>query len=174
EEALAYAEGLELGGHSDWRLPNAKELQSIVDYSRSPDTSGSAAIDAAFLSTAITNETLAVDYPCYWTGTTHANSSPVPGRAAAYLCFGRGMGYMSGSWLDVHGAGCQRSDPKAGDLSDYTYVPYGYYFGNAPQGDAIRIDNYIRCVRDDPQSANAIFADGFESGDTTAWSATVP
>ncbi len=59
---------------------------------------------------------------------------------------------------DVHGAGCQRSDPKAGDLSDYTDVPYGYYFGNAPQGDAIRLDNYVRCVRDAPQSATEIFA----------------
>ena len=42
--ALQYAENMELAGHSDWRLPNAKELQSIVDYSRSPDTTGSAAM----------------------------------------------------------------------------------------------------------------------------------
>ena len=34
EGALAYCEGLTLGGHNDWRLPNVKELQSIVDYSR--------------------------------------------------------------------------------------------------------------------------------------------
>lgn len=34
-EALAYCEGLELAGHSDWRLPNVRELQSIVDYQRS-------------------------------------------------------------------------------------------------------------------------------------------
>ncbi|MCP4124611.1 MAG: DUF1566 domain-containing protein, partial [Bacteroidetes bacterium] len=30
KNALSYAENLSLGGHSDWRLPNAKELQSIV------------------------------------------------------------------------------------------------------------------------------------------------
>src|SRR5690606_19884625 len=30
EDALYYAETLELAGHNDWRLPNAKELQSIV------------------------------------------------------------------------------------------------------------------------------------------------
>jgi hypothetical protein len=33
EQALAYCEGLNLGGNTDWRLPNAKELQSLVDYS---------------------------------------------------------------------------------------------------------------------------------------------
>jgi hypothetical protein len=32
EQALAYCENLNLGGHSDWRLPDLHELQSIVDY----------------------------------------------------------------------------------------------------------------------------------------------
>jgi hypothetical protein len=31
---LAYCEGLTLGGHDDWRLPNVRELQSLVDYGR--------------------------------------------------------------------------------------------------------------------------------------------
>ena len=31
EQALMYAEGLTLGGQSDWRLPNIKELESIND-----------------------------------------------------------------------------------------------------------------------------------------------
>ncbi|MBP7864822.1 MAG: DUF1566 domain-containing protein [Acidobacteria bacterium] len=35
-------------GHSDWRLPNAEELPSILDNTRSPDTRGSAAIDPVF------------------------------------------------------------------------------------------------------------------------------
>ena len=33
-EALRYCESLQLGGHSDWRLPNVRELHSLVDYGR--------------------------------------------------------------------------------------------------------------------------------------------
>ena len=33
-DALAYCENLSFAGHDDWRLPNVRELQSIVDYGR--------------------------------------------------------------------------------------------------------------------------------------------
>jgi hypothetical protein len=139
EEALAYAEGFEYAGYGDWRLPDAKELQSILDYTRAPGTTGSAAIDPVFSSTGLTNEAGEPDFPSYWTSTTHANWSQVAGGYAAYVSFGRAMGYMNG-WEDVHGAGAQRSDPKAGDPADYPT-------GHGPQGDAIRIYNYVRLVR---------------------------
>jgi hypothetical protein len=126
-------------GHNDWRLPNAKELQSIVDYTRSPDSTNSAAINPLFDSTRITNEAGQTDFPFYWTGTTHATSDG-SGSAAVYISFGRAMGYMNGAWADVHGAGAQRSDPKNGKLADYPT-------GRGPQGDAIRIYNYVRPVR---------------------------
>ena len=48
---------------------------------------------------------------------------------------------MDDAWVDVHGAGAQCSDPKSGDPADYST-------GNDPQGDAIRICNYVRLVRD--------------------------
>ena len=142
QDALAWVQaknGANYLGHNDWRLPNAKELQSIVDYTRSPDTTGSAAIDPIFTSTQITNEAGQADYPYYWTSTTHESSNRL-GNAAVYVAFGRAMGYMDGAWQDVHGAGAQRSDPKTGSAADYPQ-------GRCPQGDAIRIDNYIRLVR---------------------------
>jgi len=141
ESALEYAENFDFAGHSDWRLPNVKELQSIVDYSRSPGTTQSAAIDTKFNSTAINNEAGQTDYAAYWSGTTHSNWSNMAGSAGAYVNFGRAMGYMNDNWVDVHGAGAQRSDPKAGNPDDYPT-------GHGPQGDAIRIYNYVRLVRD--------------------------
>ncbi|MFR9533845.1 MAG: DUF1566 domain-containing protein [Rikenellaceae bacterium] len=295
QEALAYAEEMNsrnYRGHSDWRVPNAKELQSIVDYSRSPLSTQSPAIDPVFNTSTITDEAGAEDYPFYWTSTTHENSaSENRGGAGVYVAFGRSLGNMAAmmgggqgqmggapgqgqgqmggrpgmtqgegqgqrqrpegmgqqgqrpegmgngerpqrgeggqgqrpegmgngerpqrgegqqgqrpegmgqgqrpegmgngerpqrgegqeggrpemangerpqmgergqggpqgqggqggmrrsggiNWIDVHGAGSQRSDPKAGDASVYAN-------GNGPQGDVIRINNYVRLVRD--------------------------
>lgn len=135
-EALAHAESMDFAGHGDWRLPNAKELQYLVDYSRSPDTSKSAAIDPIFHSSAITNEAGERDYPFYWTSTTHLDG-PRPGSSAVYISFGRAIGRMHDRVMDVHGAGAQRSDPKTGSAR----------LGHGPQGDARRVRNYVRLVR---------------------------
>ena len=56
--------------------------------------------------------------------------------------------------FDVHGAGAQRSDPKSGDPADYPY-------GHGPQGDVIRIFNYVRAVR--LQSAAVEYDDTYEN-----------
>ena len=65
---------------------------------------------------------------------------------AVYIAFGEALGWMkfrtgnNSTLMDVHGAGAQRSDPKTGNASDYPQ-------GHGPQGDVIRITNYVRCVR---------------------------
>ena len=147
EAALNYCESLDTGGSSDWRLPNVKELQSIVDYSRSPDTTNSAAIDPIFNTSSITNEAGQVDYPFFWSSTTHANLRS--GGNASYVSFGRALGNMNNQWMDVHGAGAQRSDPKTVSAAAQ-YAESGH----GPQGDAIRGSNYVRCVTDSGTSTN--------------------
>ena len=141
EDALEYSENLELASFNDWRLPNAKELQSIVDYSRSPQTTNSPAINPIFETTEINypNDNSGGHYPFFWTSTTHLDGAN-PYSGAVYIAFGEGLGQMNGILLDVHGAGCQRSDPKSGDINDYPQ-----YFG--PQGDVRYVYNYVRAVR---------------------------
>lgn len=144
QEALRWAEELKVGLYSDWRLPSIKELQTIVDYSRSPDTTGSAAIDPIFSVTEIINEAGKKDFPYFWSSTTHAGLNG--SDRAAYIAFGRGLGWVYNistdirRLVDVHGAGAQRSDPKTGN-------PLHYKYGIGPQGDVVRINNYARAVR---------------------------
>ena len=59
--AIDWAEGLTFATYSDWRLPNVKELQSIVDYGRV-----SPAIDPVFTNT---------QSNFYWSSTTYAGFS---------------------------------------------------------------------------------------------------
>lgn len=146
-QALAWAARFDVAGHRDWRLPNAKELQSIVDYGRSPQASGTPAIDPVFSSAIVSDEAGRPGFGSYWTGTTHLDG-PKGGSAAVYVAFGEALGFMRPPWsaaqpvlLDVHGAGAQRSDPKQGNPADYPQ-------GMGPQGDVRRIYHLVRLVRD--------------------------
>ncbi|BDD12116.1 hypothetical protein FUAX_45480 (plasmid) [Fulvitalea axinellae] len=140
KDALSYSENLELASYTDWRLPNAKELQSIVDYSRSPQTTDSPAINPIFKTTEINDPNgNPGHYPYFWTSTTHLDGAN-PYKNGVYIAFGKGLGKMNGILMDVHGAGCQRSDPKAGNANDYPE-----YFG--PQGDLRTVFNHVRAVR---------------------------
>lgn len=138
-QALDYSKSLSLGGYNDWRLPNAKELQSIVDYTRSPSTSGTPAIDPLFSLSSIKDPEGQKNYGYYWSSTTHQDGVN-PASSAVYVAFGDAQGQMNDVLLDVHGAGAVRSDPKTGLASLYPT-----YFG--PQGDVRYVYNYVLSVR---------------------------
>lgn len=147
KDAISFCENSNYAGLNNWRLPNAKELQSIVDYKKSPDSTNSASISNIFNVSIIKNEGNQNDYPSFWSSTTHLDGKNI-GSHAVYVSFGRALGYMtdrktnSKELMDVHGAGAQRSDPKSGNNTRFNQ-------GRGPQGDVVRIENYVRCVSDD-------------------------
>ena len=134
KEALTYAEGSELAGYSDWRLPNIKELQGIVDYDFAPgakDTSKEGpAIDPIFKTSEITNENNDMDYPYFWSSTSARFQKGKPYYYAWYVAFGRAV---NNEGLDFHGAGAVRFDTK-------------HENGPASEGGE-RYYNYVRLVR---------------------------
>ena len=65
-DALVYCENLSFADHDDWRLPNIRELQSIVDYGRFP------AIDPVFG---------ALSYYYYWSSTSLEDDRAGPNLA---------------------------------------------------------------------------------------------
>ncbi|MBV5308526.1 DUF1566 domain-containing protein, partial [Chromatium okenii] len=77
--ALTVANNSNLGGYNDWRLPNFKELQALVDYSRY-----SPAID--------TTQFPNTPSSWFWSGSPNANYS----NYAWYVCFSSGHAYYDG------------------------------------------------------------------------------
>jgi Protein of unknown function (DUF1566) len=73
-DALSYCEGLSLGGHTDWRLPDAKEFESLADDTRfNPSINTKYFPDTDYIYT-------------WWSSTTRADS-PTYGW---YVAFGGG------------------------------------------------------------------------------------
>jgi len=135
EDALEYAENAEVAGYTDWRLPNVKELQGIVDYSYSPSATSSEnigpAINSIFNCTPITNEAGNSDYAYYWTSTSAHFTSGEAYYYAWYVAFGTAV---NGEGQDFHGAGAVRFDAK-------------YDGGATVEGNEERCYNFLRLVR---------------------------
>ena len=111
--ALAYAENSTLAGYSDWRLPNVKELQGIVDYTKSPSATDASkvgpAIDSMFICSPIINEAGNNDYGYYWTSTSAHFTTGYLYYYAWYVAFGMAV---NDAGEDFHGAGAVRFDTK--------------------------------------------------------------
>jgi len=126
EQALLYANNSTIAGYTDWRLPNVKEMQSIVDYSLTTHP----AIDPMFECTGIINEAGVPDYGYYWTSTSALFEANEPYYYAWYVAFGKAV---DGAGEDMHGAGAVRFDTKHED---------------GPLGEGgERFYNYVRLVR---------------------------
>jgi hypothetical protein len=70
KEALAYCEGLEYAGYTDWRLPNKNELATLVDYSKSNPASSFPGMPAELFVTSTTmmnTGEIAIDMKTGWT-----------------------------------------------------------------------------------------------------------
>jgi len=92
-EALAFCENLNFAGQADWKLPDAKELQSIVQYERVRADNSAPALAEIFQISSIKNEVGQSDYPFFWSSTTHLDG-PAPGEFAVYFAFGQAPGFM--------------------------------------------------------------------------------
>jgi hypothetical protein len=139
EDALSYAENSTLAGYTDWRLPNIKELQGIIDYSKSPSATDSEnigpAIDTDYFYCSLytgDDSNYDEDYPYFWSSTSSYFSTSSPGYYYAwYVAFGCAV---DDDGDDFHGAGAVRFDTKDID-------------GPAAE-EAERYYNYVRIVRD--------------------------
>ena len=127
EEALQLAKNSKIAGYEDWRVPNTKELQSIVDY----DKETFPAIDENFFE--------CTEDSWFWSSTTQGDFK----YTACYVAFGKAYSKDNSDateYYDWHGAGAQRSDPKSGNIEDYLLE-------SVNAADSLRIKNYVRLVR---------------------------
>ena len=99
--ALLQSENLTLAGHSDWRLPNRNELQSLVDYSRYYP-----AINTTYFPGTVSSY--------YWSSSTIAGST----NSAWLVYFGHGSVNDDGSKSYSYYVRAVRAGQSSGSLGD--------------------------------------------------------
>ncbi|MCT8986338.1 Lcl C-terminal domain-containing protein [Shewanella phaeophyticola] len=136
QDSLAYAESAALAGYTDWRMPNIKELQSIVKYGG--EVGSWPAIDTQFFT--LSGDNTINDPSWVWSSTTQGDFK----YTATYISFSKAFSKKTSSateYFDWHGAGAQRSDPKSG-------VPADYDMASENATDLVMTKNYTLLVRD--------------------------
>ena len=93
ESAISYCESLSLAGKNDWRLPNVKELESIVEYNE-----GSPFINTTFFPN--------TPGTSFWTSTTWEFWNP----EAWYVNFDNGIVHLTSKTSAVVDCRCVRND----------------------------------------------------------------
>lgn len=139
QDALSYAENSTFAGYSDWRLPNIKELQSIVEYGG--QVGDWPAIDTRFFT--LSSKNTVADPMWVWSSTTQGDFK----YSADYISFGKAFSKKNSSattYYDWHGAGAQRSDPKSG-------TPAEYEMASENAADLVMTKNYTLMVRNTSQ-----------------------
>lgn len=135
QDSLAYAENADFAGYTDWRLPNIKELQSIVKYGG--EEGAWPAIDTRYFT--LSGDNTPADPMWVWSSTTQGDFK----YTAAYISFGKAFSKKNSratEYFDWHGAGAQRSDPKSGSPSEYEMA-------SENAADLVMTKNYTLMVR---------------------------